>query len=328
MPESLRIATFNAENLDNIPGQSPSLSERIAVMRPQLERMRADIICFQEIHGQEHDNQPRDLSALEELISNTPYEGYHMAYTRKDNNEAYNKRNLVILSRFSITESQKIKHDFTPKPRYRLATAIPTEQNAKDYSWERPIFYTKIDLGTYGILHLINLHLKSKIACRIDSQMENQYTWKSGAGWAEGYFLASMKRVGQALETRLLIDNIFNSEGNDSLIAACGDFNANMDSVPVYAIRGKVEDTNNPALTKQVMIPCELTIPESSRYSLLHLGKGEMLDHIIVSRSLLKYYRGAEIHNEVVPDESAAYRTDKKFPESDHAPVIAEFVLA
>ena len=51
----------------------------------------------------------------------------------------------------------------------------------------------------------------------------------------------------------------------------------------------------------------------------------EMLDHIVASRSLLRYLRGAEIHNEALPDESGAFRQDVKFPESDHAPVVAEF---
>ena len=42
---------------------------------------------------------------------------------------------------------------------------------------------------------------------------------------------------------------------------------------------------------------------------------------------MLTYYRGTEIHNEVLPDESGAFRTDVKFPESDHAPVVADFVI-
>ena len=140
-----------------------------------------------------------------------------------------------------------------------------------------------------------------------------------------------MKRVGQALETRMLIDRIFDeteATGEKALIAVCGDFNANIDSVPVNAIRGHVEDTGNPALLHRIMVPCELSIPESSRYTLFHLGKGEMLDHVLVSRSMLNFYRGVEIHNEILPDESGAFRTDVMFPESDHAPVVAEFVLS
>ncbi len=72
-------------------------------------------------------------------------------------------------------------------------------------------------------------------------------------------------------------------------------------------------------------VPCELTVPETSRYSYLHLGKGKMLDHLLVSRGMLARYNGAEIHNELLHDESIAFATDKKFPESDHAPVVAKF---
>jgi hypothetical protein len=31
-----------------------------------------------------------------------------------------------------------------------------------------------------------------------------------------------------------------------------------------------------------------------------------MLDHMLITRNLLAYYRGSEIHNEILHDESAA----------------------
>ncbi len=49
----LRIATFNLENLDDKAEQKPKLAERIQVMRPQLIRLDADVLCLQEVHGQE-----------------------------------------------------------------------------------------------------------------------------------------------------------------------------------------------------------------------------------------------------------------------------------
>jgi exonuclease III len=52
-----------------------------------------------------------------------------------------------------------------------------------------------------------------------------------------------------------------------------------------------------------------------------------MLDHMLVTRDLLAFYRGSEIHNELLHDESAAFAVDKKFPESDHAPVVATFEI-
>jgi hypothetical protein len=134
-----------------------------------------------------------------------------------------------------------------------------------------------------------------------------------------------MKRLGQALQVRLIIDQVFDTAGLDALIAVAGDFNASSDEVAVMAIRGPVEETGNPLHGPRVMVPCENNIPLGSRYSLFHLGRGEMIDHILVSRPLLSFFQHAEIHNEVLPDESGAFRVDTRFPESDHAPVVAQF---
>jgi hypothetical protein len=46
---------------------------------------------------------------------------------------------------------------------------------------------------------------------------------------------------------------------------------------------------------------------------------------VLASRELLAFYRGAEVHNELLHDESVAFAGDVKFPESDHAPAVAEF---
>lgn len=125
----------------------------------------------------------------------------------------------------------------------------------------------------------------------------------------------------------MLIDKLFDKD-EDSWIVVCGDFNADLDEVPVEAIRGEIEDTGNGKLAKRVMLLCELSIPESSRFSLYHRGKGRMLDHLLVSRGLLEHYKDSEVHNELLHDESVAFATERKFPEFDHASVIAEFELS
>ncbi|MFZ4658632.1 MAG: endonuclease/exonuclease/phosphatase family protein [Caldilineaceae bacterium] len=323
---SIRIATFNLENLDDEVGVKPSLAERIAIMRPQLERVAADILCLQEVNSQETTGQ-RTLAALEQMLSGTPYASFHRQTTLTSTGEFYVERNLVILSRFPIVKTSMIRNNQGPQPHYQMVTAIPALDTAKPISWERPLLYVQIDLGANRTLHLINVHLKSKIATDIPGQKLDNYTWQTISAWAEGSFISSMKRVGQALQARLLIDDIFDQHGLDTLIAIAGDFNAEADEVPLKAICGAVEETGNPAHTARLLIPCENNLPDSARFSLFHLGKGQMLDHIIVSRALLRYFRKAEIHNEALPDESGAFRQDVKFPESDHAPVIAEFNL-
>ncbi|MFD8263731.1 hypothetical protein ACFV19_33695 [Streptomyces griseoluteus] len=129
-----------------------------------------------------------------------------------------------------------------------------------------------------------------------------------------------MKRMSQALEVRRLVDQIL-GEDPDARIIVAGDFNAEPEEVPVLAICGNVEDTGNGGLAARVLVPIEHTIPHEARYTLFHHGRGQML----VTRNLLPHYRGSEIHNEVLHDESLAFATDVKYPDSDHAPVVATF---
>ncbi|WP_440956045.1 endonuclease/exonuclease/phosphatase family protein [Methanosarcina sp. Mfa9] len=326
----LRIATFNLENLDfQKSNKEPTLEERIAVIRPQLERINADILCLQEIHGQEEEGQPRRLLALDSLLRDTRYAGFHRVSTMiGDGSEVCDKRNLVILSRYEIQEHHQYRHYYAPAPHYRLVMEEREEgeeQKTIKVTWERPILHARISVGD-RILDVINLHLKSRLATNIKGQKLDRYTWKNASAWAEGFFLSSMKRVGQALETRMLIDQLFKKD-EAAWIVVCGDFNADFDEVPVEAIRGQVENTGNGGLAKRVMLPCEMSIPESARFSLYHRGRGRMLDHLLVSRSMLAHYKGSEVHNELLHDESIAFATETKFPESDHAPVIAEFEL-
>lgn len=333
MSRRIRIATFNVENLDDSHAASePSLDERIAVLRPQLMRLNADIVCLQEVHGQKVGGQPRQLLALARVLEGTPYAEYHQAVTTGPDGQIFDQRNLVILSSFPIVSSQQYRNDLVRPPQYRMVTAVhadPQESDqAKDIIWERPILHAAIELAPGLILNLINVHLKSKNPTSIPGQTvpHKEYIWRSIGGWAEGYFLSSMKRVGQAFEVRRLIDNLFDDDP-DAWIVAAGDCNSDLNDVPLQTLRGDVENTSNAELAMRIMVPCERTIPEPARFSLLYQGRGEMLDHLLISRGLLAFYQRSEIHNEILHDELAAFADDRKFPEFDHAPVIAEFLL-
>ena len=324
----MRIATFNIENLDEVEDdRSPSFEVRAAALRPALERLDADILCLQEVHGQERQGEPRRLLTLIKLLEETKYADFQIESTRVvGKTDVYDVRNLVTVIRpdMEFTEVRQIRNDRTEKPQYRYVTTGNPDEPVRDITWERPLLYTKVHLPSGTTIHVINLHLKSRIPTDIPNQKIDRFTFKTAAGWAEGYFVSSIKRVGAALETRIVIDDIFDDEP-DANVVVCGDFNADLDNVPVAAIRGRVEDTGNGDLGGRVMLPCETSVPDSSRFSLYHHGRPEMLDHLLVSRAMIYSYRGTEIHNETLHDESVAFAFDTKFPESDHAPVVATF---
>ena len=102
--QRLRIATFNLESLDD-----DALTARIGALRPELVRLRADILCLQEVNGQRAARgRGRGLAALSTLISETPYATYQMVSTLAADGGPADVHNLVILSRLPIVSRAQI----------------------------------------------------------------------------------------------------------------------------------------------------------------------------------------------------------------------------
>jgi len=326
MADSLRLATFNLENLDDVPGQPPPLAERIEVLRPQLLRTRADILFLQEVNGQPA-RAPRTLAALDALLAGTPFADFARAATVSPTGGPMDKQNLVILSRWPIGEHRQISHLRVPPPLYRMVTAAPAASAAEALEWDRPLLYARIDLPSGRPLHAINLHLRAPLAAMIEGQKIGPFAWKSAQGWAEGFFIAAVKRSGQALEARLLADALFDADPQ-AMIAVCGDFNAEAAEMPTRILMASDEDTGNSTLTERNLLAVEAAVPAERRYSVIHAGRPLLLDHLLVSRPLLHRFRSAEIHNEGLVDELVDYANAGTSVESHHAPVVVEFAMA
>ena len=115
---TVRIATFNLENFDETdPGDRPSLEERIALMRPQIVRLRADIACFQEVHGQERTGQLRALLALRNLLKGTNLDGAELVSTEPSNGGVVDERNLVVATHHRISGHEQTRNKFVAGPR-------------------------------------------------------------------------------------------------------------------------------------------------------------------------------------------------------------------
>jgi endonuclease/exonuclease/phosphatase family metal-dependent hydrolase len=321
MPTGLRIATFNLENLDDRPQSGLDFSDRLAILRPQLTRLRADVLCLQEVNARKEGRHgSRRLCALDRLLEGTLYEPFQRAVSVNRTGKRFSDRhNLVILSRWPIREHRQIWHDLVSPPFY---TPRAGSQGIV-VEWDRPLLHALLELGDGRRLHVINLHLRAPRAAFVAGQ-KNHGVWDSIGGWAEGFFLAAVKQTGQALETRLLLDQIFDGDPQ-ALIAVCGDFNAADTETAVRTIRGDEEDTGNGHLASRTLVPAERSLAEDQRFSVIHHGRQIMPDHILLSRPLLGWYRGAEVHNEALGDELVSPALVRAPPDSYHAPVVAAF---
>jgi endonuclease/exonuclease/phosphatase family metal-dependent hydrolase len=259
----LRIASFNVENLGQDRGGA--LAERIRLLRPQLVRLRADVLCLQEVDSQRGTDGRRRLDALATLLDGTEYADFHLlSSVSRSQGGPRDKHNLVVLSRLVLADGRQIFHDYLAPPLYRPVGPSGAGVPPRPVEWDRPLLYARLPIGPEASLHLVNLHLRAPRAAFVPGGKEDGHGWRSMALWAEGFFIAALKRAGQALEARLLIDHIFDADPA-ALIAVCGDFNADLHEIPVRTIRGDEEDAGNPHLAARTLVPLERSLPDSRR---------------------------------------------------------------
>ncbi len=324
----MRIATFNLESLDAGSKSAASLADRIAILRPQLMRLDADVLCLQEVNSQRtKPRSQRQLIALRELLKETQYSDFEcISTTAGETGSVADVHNLVVLSRYPVTSFRELRNDIVCAPRYQCATAIPRANETLPITWDRPILHVSLELDNGQALHVFNVHLRAPLASPVRGQKSAPFVWKSSQGWAEGYFLAAIKRAGQALELRLAIDQVLDADPQAFTIV-CGDMNVDEHEAPFRIVLAAEEDTGNGKLANRTLVPLERSIAQDRRFTVLHHGRPVMLDHILVSHALLGCFRHIQIHNETIGDELVGFARVDKPPNSYHAPVIAEFTF-
>jgi endonuclease/exonuclease/phosphatase family metal-dependent hydrolase len=319
----IKLATFNIENLGRRNGTGPDIAARRPTLQAQLARLDADILCLQEVNAQEAGTGvPRAFRDLDAVLDGTAYAGFHRAHTHgKRGTGPIQIHNLVTLSRWPIRQSRQLWNDLVAPPGYvPRGTAASTP-----VAWDRPLLLAEIDVGAGRPLHVLNLHLRAPLASHIADQKAAPMVWKSVPGWAEGFFVTAMKRSGQALEARLAVDQIFDTEAG-ALIAVVGDYNATAREMPVRIIRGDPEDTGSPLLADRALAALTEAAGDDA-YSVVHGERRMMLDHILVSRPLALACRKITIDNAALLDETEPAALGARRPGSYHAPVLAEFHL-
>ena len=318
-----RIATFNLENLDWSREHEAEFVHRMAILRPIMNELAADIVCLQEVDAQKPlPREQRRFLALDRLLCDTAYQDYHRAASVRPGTHApADIHNLVILSRWPISEQRQVYHDIIEK----WSWAPPKEYNSSpppiQITWERPLLYAKISMPAAAALHIINIHLRAPRAVPIPDIREKTKLISSRA-WAEGQFIAAQKREGQALESRLFIERLFDTESN-ALIALCGDLNSEEHDVPARLLQG-IPDEDAAEISPRKLTPLAARVEEGRRFSVVHAGRPVLLDHILASKRLAACCTNITIMNEGLQDEVKA---DEPILGSLHAPVIASFDL-
>lgn len=322
----MRIATFNLENLDLGSRARVDFAQRVAILRPALERLAADVICLQEVNGQHvAGTEHRQLVALDRLLEGTPYQGFARAATTGPRGQGVaDVHNLVTLSRFPIIGHREFRHDLVEPLVHTCITASPGGGDKVPVMLDRPLLVTDVALPDGSTLSVINVHLRAPLASAIAGQKSAPFAWRTVSGWAEGFFLSALKREVQALELRLVVEEILSADPA-RLIAVAGDFNAEDHGPTLQLAVAAEEDLGSNELAAHSLVVLDRAISADRRWSVLHHGRQQMLDHILASRALYGHFRTIEVHNEGLGDEALGYGKALHSAASYHAPVVAQF---
>lgn len=121
----MRIATFNLESFGNSRKGAAAFEQRAAVLRPQLEHLKADVLCLQEVNASKV-GATRRLVDLERLLEGTSYAHHRLIISpgRLGDGPA-DVHNLVVLSRLPTVEEHAIRHSLVEPLYFHSHSAVP-----------------------------------------------------------------------------------------------------------------------------------------------------------------------------------------------------------
>jgi endonuclease/exonuclease/phosphatase family metal-dependent hydrolase len=314
----LRLATFNLESLDYDPADPDWFEARAAALRPVLEELQADVLCLQEVNARRQPGEAaRSLPGLRKLMAESVCAGFHLVHSlRPGGGGPADVHNLAILSRWPIAAHGQIHHDLAPPLQW---TPLHGGDPAP-LTFDRPLLHARIDQPGEAPLHLVNLHLRAPRAAFLPGARENG-AWRSLPHWAEAYYLAGLKRQGQALEARLFVERLFDADPR-ARIAVCGDLNAEAFEAPTRILEALPEDMEAADFAARALTPLERRVAPERRFTVLHDGRPVLLDHILASPELAAACREARILNRGLADEA---QVSGPVTGSLHAPLLAIF---
>jgi endonuclease/exonuclease/phosphatase family metal-dependent hydrolase len=323
----LRIATYNLESLGDETRDDPPLETRIRVLRPALVALAADVLLLQEVSARtKRKDGLRVLDALDRLLEGTPYARFERASSTQVSGGPAAKHNVVILSRLPILQTRQHWHDYVAPFAPPIARGAATAGAVDEVRWDRPVLEAELACPDGEPVTVLDAHLRAPIAAFIEGEKLSAGCWRTTEGWSSGYFLAAMKRLGQALEIRRRVDEILTARPKGRVLVG-GDLNATESATALRILRAEVEDTGNDALASRVLVPLEAKIPEEQRYTVIHRGRRQLLDHLLASEALARIHVSSAIHADGLIDEYDVGLGRVQPLGSLDAPLVAEFAL-
>ena len=314
----VRIGTWNLENLfrpgaGGGPRTDAAYQAKLTALADTIDVLAPDVLAVQEV------GDPDALSDFADRAGG----GWKLATADPDGRGI----RVGFLSRLELTEVQQVR-DFPTGLRPIQVDDTPTTISTMG----RPALRARVHAGGWPI-DLITCHLKSKLLTfpggRFSPRDENERA-RFGA-------YALNRRAAEAVTVRAVATALLDGQGQQRAVVVLGDLNDEPAAATTQILHGPPgseigtdgygrPDQGNAARLWNLA----LRIPEPQRFSRIYRGRGELIDHILVSHALVDLVPDGAVTTDIArPDPSITDDpgTRRDAAGSDHRPVLAAIDL-
>lgn len=354
---SFSVMTWNVENLfppgfpisPNNPVEQQAFNVKLDYLEQRIREVRPDILALQEIGGAGLADQTSFNALADRLQDLLPHRALSAHPDSRPNGGGIR---VGFLSRRPILATDEVVA-FAPGELSQVPNFATNPPRPPVVSLSRGALWIEVETANGLRVHLVNAHLKSKLITypplpggnnsRFDTNDEDER--------ARGTGLALLRRTAEVVALRAHLNQVMQA-ANAPHVILLGDLNDEPLAATTQLLLGPVDsdvtraDQRDPvrlynlcdalplrgSATKTFLAPVQ-------RFTRLYEGRGELIDHILVSRGLLgtpeQNRQGVWTVTEVqslvdsIQGQSIGNNPAARVAEShpDHAPVFARFDL-
>ncbi|MEU4643671.1 endonuclease/exonuclease/phosphatase family protein [Micromonospora sp. NPDC023814] len=318
------LGTWNLENLFR-PGEAsgPTSEEayrgKLAGLAATINGATPDVLGVQEV------GSPQALGDLVELL----HGDWHVALS--EHFDAHRTIRVGVLSRHPIDVVQ----DVADLPE-RLAPVHTDDDLTKvTTKMGRGALAVQVELVTGEAITVVVVHLKSKLVTYPAPPGKKRFSPRDEGERARYSAYALNRRAAEAVTVRALADDLLDGQGIARPLVVLGDLNDEPQAATTQVLLGPPGSEIGTAGERRPdagdawrLWNLAPLIRDVERYSRIYRGRQELIDHILVSRTLLD--RVSQVR--VIVDRTLPSITDnpterRNARDSDHAPVLATLNL-
>ena len=318
---TVTVATWNLENLfrpadgDSAPTVAV-YDAKLAALAAVITDIAPDVLAVQEV------GTPAALDDLADRLPGT----WHTEVAAPDGRGI----RVGVLSRLPVLEVEQ-SSDFPPV----LAPVQVDDAGTTLYQMGRPALRVRVPWRTASgalsrskVLDVVSVHLKSKLL----SFPGGRFHPRGEDERARYAVYALHRRAAEAAAVRTYLTRVLDDEGQRRRVVLAGDLNDEPTAATTQILLGPPgSEIGTPGFGRadagdaQRLWNLESLIPAADRFSRVYRGRGELIDHLLLSHSLVGRARTVVVGGPVPASitDNPTRRRDE--PASDHRPVMATF---